>query len=226
MSPSKLFDYLDGNLNDWERAQLEEQIAKDPHLQKELATARRIHSGMRGKSFEVIEEDPAQLQRGRILSLRVGIAFIVLIALNVGIGLFFIARHEANNPNQTLLQEQARQELAKSLQQASRSEMPPPTLSLGEFTIATEPGQLTQMSDQVAAIAKKLGATPRLGLPDEHHVDVLIDVPAAKEPELRQALGALPGAVMPSVEANESPAKDAPPSTMIVHVVQKSPPAK
>src|SRR5437764_1355921 len=117
MSPGKLFDYLDGKLNDWERGQLEEELAKDPFLQKELAVARRIHSGMRGQSAEVLPEDPAQLERGRKLSLRVGIAFIVLILLNVGIGLFFIARHEANNPNQKLLREQAQQALTKSLQQ-------------------------------------------------------------------------------------------------------------
>lgn len=222
MSPGKLFDYLDGKLNDWERSRLEEQIAANPQLQKELAAARRIHSEMRRDVPEVMGEDPAELERGRKLSLRVGIAFLVLVAVNVGAGLFFIARHEANNPNQKLLQEQAQQELTKSLQQASRSEMPPPTLDLGEITITTAAGQLMQMSDQVTAIAKKTGGAPRLGLPDEQQVDVLIDIPAAKEAALRQAMASLPGATVPTPTPNETPAKDAPSVTVIVHIVQKS----
>ena len=105
----------------------------------------------------------------------------------------------------------------------SRNELPPPTLDLGEITVTTAAGQVRSMSDQVTALAAKLGATARLGLPDEQHIDVLIDVPAAKVPELRQALRALPGAVVPDVPPNESPAKDAPPSTVIVHIVQKNP---
>ncbi len=224
MSPGKLFDYLDGKLNDWERAELEGQLAKDPFLQKELAAARRIHSGMKRNSLEVIEDDPAQLERGRKLSLRVGIAFIVLIAVNVGIGLFFIARHEANNPNQKLLREQAQQELAKSLQRASNNAMPPPTLDLSEITITAAAGQLRQVSDQVVAVATKLRATSHPGVPDEQHVDVLIDVEAAKEAELRQALGALPGATAPKTSPNELPPANAPPRTVIVHIVQEAPP--
>ncbi len=222
MSPGKLFDYLDGKLNDWERSQLEEQIAADPHLQKELAAARRIHSGMRRDVPEVLGEDPAELERGRKLSLRVGVAFLVLVAVNVGGGLFFIARHEANNPNQKLLPEQERRELTKLLQQASRTEMPPPTLDLGEITIAAADGQLRSTSDQVAAIAQKLGGTARLGLPDETHVDVLIDIPAAKEAALRQALSGLAGSVAPASAPNDTPAQNALPVTVIVHIVQKA----
>ncbi len=66
MSPAKLFDYLDGKLNEWERRDLEARLEKDPHMQKELAAARRIHSGMQGDRPEVVfQDDPAALERGR-----------------------------------------------------------------------------------------------------------------------------------------------------------------
>ena len=44
MNPDKLFDYLDGKLPEWERTELEKQLAEDPQTQKEFAAARRIHN--------------------------------------------------------------------------------------------------------------------------------------------------------------------------------------
>jgi anti-sigma factor RsiW len=103
MNPDKLFDYLDGKLPDWERTQLEEDLASDPQLQRELTVARRIHSGMRGDSREVLVQDDAVANaRGRKMALRVGTAFIILMGVNVAAGLWVIARHEAGNPNRLL----------------------------------------------------------------------------------------------------------------------------
>ena len=53
MNPDKLFDYLDGKLSAAERVALEDRLASDQQLQRELAIARRIHAGMRGDSREV-----------------------------------------------------------------------------------------------------------------------------------------------------------------------------
>ena len=55
MNPEKLFDYLEGNLNAEERAQLEAQLASDPQLQRELDIAREMHRRARG-SREVLGE--------------------------------------------------------------------------------------------------------------------------------------------------------------------------
>src|SRR4051812_2717092 len=72
MNPDKLFDYLDGKLSASERADFEARVISDEQLQRELAVARRIHSGMQGSdSREVIIPDLATEQRGRKLALRV-----------------------------------------------------------------------------------------------------------------------------------------------------------
>jgi len=48
MNPEKLFDYLEGKLSETERTQLEERLAADPQLQRELAIAREMHRRSRG----------------------------------------------------------------------------------------------------------------------------------------------------------------------------------
>src|SRR5207302_7936735 len=107
MSPDKLFDYLDGKLSTRERAELEQRLISDEQLQRELAVARQIHAGMRGDSREVLlPPRPDFTEQGREMALRVGAAFIILMAVNVGFGLWLIARHETKNPNRALLENQ------------------------------------------------------------------------------------------------------------------------
>ncbi len=64
MNPEKLFDYLEGNLPAEERAQLEEKLATDPQLQRELAIAREMHRRSRG-SREVLGESENWISRPR-----------------------------------------------------------------------------------------------------------------------------------------------------------------
>ena len=86
MNPDKLFDYLEGRLPAAERAALEQRLISDEQLQRELAVARSIHAGMRGDSREVLLPPRSDVtERGRKMALRVGTAFIVLMAVNVGI---------------------------------------------------------------------------------------------------------------------------------------------
>src|SRR5438093_13392206 len=100
MNPDKLFDYLEGRLPAAERAALEQQLISDRQLQRELAVARQIHAGMRGDSREVLLPfEPAVTEQGRKMALRVGAAFIILMAVNVGFGLWMIAGREPKNPN-------------------------------------------------------------------------------------------------------------------------------
>jgi hypothetical protein len=221
MSPAKLFDYLDGKLNDWERRDLEAQLEKDPHLQKELAAARRIHSGMQGERKEVFfEDDPAALERGRKMSLRVGVAFLILMAVNVAAGLFFIARHEAGNPNRKLLADQATKQLEKSLRDASRNEMPPPTLDLGDLTIPAPADRMQHVAEQVADLARKADASATIGLPDDKQVNVAVEISAEKEALFRNALGTLPGAHIPPASPNENATPGTSKKSLIVHVVR------
>src|SRR5882724_1118502 len=120
MNPDKLFDYLDGRLPAAERAALEEQLMSDKQLQREFAVARQIHAGMRGESREVVLPAPADLpEQGRKTGIRIGVAFMVLMFVNIGIGLYFIFWHESKNPNSPLLEAQMREQIAKSIGRAT-----------------------------------------------------------------------------------------------------------
>ena len=160
MNPDKLFDYLDGRLSVAERTTLEEQLMSDRQLQRELAVARRIHAGMEGHSREVLLPSEMDVsKRGRKMALRVGVAFIVLMAVNVGVGLWLIARHETKNPNRALLETQMRQQLAKSLEHAAEAALTPAPLGVSEITIAAAPGRLDAVANEVATIAGRLGGS-------------------------------------------------------------------
>src|SRR5258705_13850821 len=113
MNPDKLFDYLDGRLAPSERAALEERLMSDKQLQREFAVARQIHAGMRGDSREVVLPAPPDVPgQGRKMAVRVGGAFMVLMFVNVGIGLWFIFTHENKNPNPPLLEAHIREQIA------------------------------------------------------------------------------------------------------------------
>jgi len=189
MNPDKLFDYLDGRLPAAERVALEEQLISDRQLQRELTIARQIHAGMRGNSREVLlSTQPDVTERGRKMALRVGAVFIILMAVNVGIGLWLIARHESRNPNRALLEAQTRQQITKSLEHAATAALTPlPSLGVSEITISAAPGQLDAVSDEVVAMVGRLGGSATKGIPDTHHVGVLVDLPSNREfPEGRR----------------------------------------
>ena len=99
----------------------------------EFDVARRIHASMRDNQNdgpEVLDElSDENAARGRRLARQVGLAFIVLVAMNVLLGLVYITRHEIKNPNRQLLDDQAREHLRKlsdPLPHASRPRGDPP----------------------------------------------------------------------------------------------------
>lgn len=206
MNPDKLFDYLDGKLPPGERTHLEEQLARDPQLQKEFAAARRIHGNMHGDSREVVlEGDPEMLARGRKLALRVGTAAVILMGLNVAIGLWVIAHKTASNPNRALLDEQVKQQVRESAQRAAANAMTPPPLGVFEITLMAAPQEMDALADKVVETAKRFGGTATRGLPDPEHIGVLVDLPASRESEFRAALTNAPGTpVAPAASPNES----------------------
>src|SRR5437867_3016426 len=178
MNPDKLFDYLEGKLPATERAALEERLMSDKQLQRELAVARRIHAGMRGDSREVLLPETDVDARGRKMALRVGAAFIILMAVNVGVGLFIIARHESRNPNRPLLEAQTRAQITKSLEHAATTLAPKPSLDVDEITISVPLGRLDAAANEIVSAAASVGGSAAKGLPDGHRIGVLVDVPA------------------------------------------------
>jgi anti-sigma factor RsiW len=206
MNPAKLFDYLEGRLPATERAALEERLMSNKELQRELAMARQIHAGMRGDSREVLlPSEPDVTQQGRKLGLRVGAAFMVLMAVNVGIGLWLIARHETKNPNRALLEKQMREQIANSLERAAAAFTPAP-LGVSEIMVSAATGKLEAVADEVVTIATRFGGSATKGLPDQGRLNVLVDLPSNREPEFRAAISsmvgnALPGAANPAIAA-------------------------
>jgi len=198
MNPDKLFDYLEGRLPAAERAALEERLISDKQLQRELAVARQIHAGMHGDSREVLLlPRPDVTEQGRKMALRVGAAFIVLMAVNVGIGLWLIARHETKNPNRALLERQMRDQIANSLEHAAAAGFTPAPLGVSEITVPATPGKLDVIADEVVAIATRFGGSATKGLPDRGQLSVLVDVPSNREPEFRTAISSMVGQALP-----------------------------
>jgi hypothetical protein len=195
MNPDKLFDYLEGRLPASERAAFEERLISDKQLQRELAVARQIHAGMRGDSREVLLAPRSEVtERGRKMALRVGAAFIVLMAVNVGFGLWLIARHETKNPNRTLLEAQMREQIAKSIERVAATFTPAPNvLGVSEITIPAATGKVAAVADEVVTIASRFGGSATKGLQDRNRLSVLVDVPSNREQEFRAAVDSIIG---------------------------------
>jgi hypothetical protein len=197
MNPDKLFDYLEGRLPAAERARLEQRLISDKELQRELTVARQIHAEMHGDSREVLLTPPNDItEHGRKMALRVAAAFIVLMAVNVGIGLWFIARHEAKNPNRALLEKQMREQIANSLEHAAATFTPAP-LGVDEIMLPAVTGKLEAVANEVVTIALRVGGSATKGLADEGRLSVLVDVPSNREPEFRVAISSMLGAALP-----------------------------
>src|SRR6266581_8894550 len=208
MNPDKLFDYLEGKLTSSERAALEERLISDKQLQRELAVARQIFSGMQGDSREVVlPSQPDVTEQGRKMALRVGVAFIILMAVNVGFGLWLIVRHETRNPNRALLETQMRDQIVKSLEHAAATLTPAP-LGVSEITVPVATGKLDTVADEVVAIASRLGGSATKGLQDRARLSVLVDVPSNREQEFRAAIEAIgkegPGSTIPATGEKKS----------------------
>jgi hypothetical protein len=230
MNPDKLFDYLEGRLPAAERAALEERLISDKQLQRELTVARQIHVGMRGDSREVLLPSRSDVtEQGRKMALRVGVAFMVLMAVNVGIGLWLIARHETKNPNRALLERQMRDQIANSLEHAAAAFTPAP-LGVGEITVPAATGKLEAVADEVVTIATRFGGSATKGLPDRGRLSVLVDVPSNREPEFRAAILSMVGQALPAsatpATASQAPGSPSPATgekkSFVVQIVEQS----
>ena len=227
MNPDKLFDYLDGRLPEAERAALEERLISDKQLQRQFAVARQIHAGIRGDSREIIlPPSPDVSEQGHKMAIRIGVAFMVLMFVNVGIGLWFIFKHESSNPNRPLLEAQMREQIAKSIERAATLTPAPNALGVSEITVPTGNGRLDAVADEVVAIVSRFGGTATKGVPDRGRVSVLVDVPTSRELDFRNALASIGGEIS-APPAASSPERGSPtPATIekknfIVQIVEK-----
>ncbi len=228
MNPDKLFDYLEGRLSPKERAVLEDRLMSDQQLQREFAIARQIHAGMRGDSQEVVLQAPPVSPQGRSMAIRIGVAFMVLMFVNVGIGLYFIFRHESSNPNRPLLEAQMREQIAKSIDRAATLTPSPNALGITEITIPVETGKLDGVADKVVAVVSQLGGSATKGVPDAGRVSILVDVPQNRETEFRAAVASIqgPGSLGSSPPTSTQEPGSSPPATaekksFVVQIVEQ-----
>jgi hypothetical protein len=210
MNPDKLFDYLDGRLPSSERVALEERLMSDKQLQREFAVARQIHAGMRGDSQEVVLPAPPDVpEQGHKMAIRVGVAFMILMLVNVGIGLWFIFKHESKNPNRPLLEAQMRQQIAKSIERAAALTPAPNVLGVTEITISAATGKMDSVANEVVAIAGRLGGSATKGLQDSNRLSVLVDVPSNRDQEFRAQVASI-AEEMPASSASAIATADKP----------------
>src|SRR5437870_8932267 len=226
MNPDKLFDYLQGRLPAADRAALEERLSSDKQLQRELAVAQQIYAGMRGDSREILQSPrPGLTEQGRKMALRVGAAFIILMAVNVGFGLWLIARHETRNPNRALLETQMREQIAKSIERAAATLTPAPNaFGVIEITVPAAAGKLDATADEVVTIASRFGGSAAKGLQDRDRLTALVDVPSNREQEFRaaiEAIGREPGSPPPATAATATIPATGEKKSFVVQIVEQ-----
>jgi hypothetical protein len=189
MNPDKLFDYLEGNLPEAERTQLEKQIADDPQLQRELAVAREMHRRARG-SREVIVDDPEIPAPAKPLGRRLITAFAALVLVNVLVGIAFIIGKKDGTGEMRAREAATRQQLEASLQRTAETSLPLPTIG-DEIRLSAIADERERVADNVIALAKQSGGTAAKALPDEKSIVVVVDLPSMRADEFRRALAPL-----------------------------------
>ena len=193
MSPERLFDYLEGNLSEVERVEIERQLATDPQLQRQLEIAREMQRRS-GGSREVIGEGPnvdipaPNSKLGR----RVATAFAFLVMVNVLVGIAFIIGEKKSSPTDRNAKELAlRQQLKASLQKTAETALPIPTLATDEVRLIASATEREALADNVVMLASQHGGTATKAPPDAEGITVLADLPTIRAEEFRQALAPL-----------------------------------
>jgi hypothetical protein len=217
MNPEKLFDYLEGNLSEPERAQLDERLATDPQLQRELAIAREMHRRSRGSREVMLErEDPEIPLPPKPLGRRVITAFAALVLLNVLVGIAFIVGKKNGTGELRARETAMRQQLASSLQKTAETSLPLPTIA-DEVHLPAAIAERDRIADNIITLAKQSGGSAVKAPPNDNGmITVVVDLPSNRADEFRRSLA-------PLAPADYSPApaeKSAPPEKRTIMQVR------
>ncbi|MGI9088239.1 MAG: hypothetical protein ACR2HH_10950 [Chthoniobacterales bacterium] len=219
MNPDKLFDYLDGKLSPAETEELEKQLPNDSQLLRQLAIAREVHRKLPGTREVVMpSDDPADAERAGRLGRRIATAAIALVALNVFIGIVFIAGKNRKETHAPAQEAAIRQQLAASLGAVGQRALPAPSFVEDEIRLEAPRAGWEAVGARVLQAAEKCGGSAAKGLPDEAALSVVAEIPSNRVAEFRQLLK--PGS-SPSPETNASPAASPNERTVVqVHIAE------
>ena len=192
MTPEKLFDYLDGKLAGSERAQLEERLAADPQLQRELAIAREMHRRSSGSREVLLEgHDPEIPTPSKPIGRRLITAFAALVLLNVLVGIAFIVGKKGGRTGELRDREAAtRQQITDALQKTSETALPLPTIGEDIFLPAFV-DERERIAESVITLATQAGGSAAKAPPDEKRITVIVDLPSTRADEFRRSLAPL-----------------------------------
>jgi len=189
MNPEKLFDYLEGKLSETDRTQLEERLAADPQLQRELAIAREMHRRSRGSREVLLEDEEPEIPApANPLGRRLITAFAALVLLNVLVGIAFIIGKKGDRTGER--EAATRQHLTESLQRTAETALPLPTIADDIFLPAFV-DERERMADSVILLATQAGGSAAKAPPDEKRITVIVDVPSTRADEFRRSLAPL-----------------------------------
>ena len=218
MAPEKFFDYLEGKLPADERERLERALIADPELQKEFVAARQIH-----RTLERSPEESAALARAGSRGRQLAAAFAVLVALNVGIGLYFIFRSAQPSPETQQAQLEAiRQQVERSVRHAAAANFSPPKIAAPPILLTIPVEKQDAVAKAIISAAEQVGGSGTKELPNDKGARVFVLVPAGREQEFRQTLSAFGAPPPPEAAASPSPA--APNEPVHLEIVLSSPP--
>ncbi len=169
----------------------------DAAARREFDVARRIHGSMRATESdrpEILSElSEETASRGRRLARQVLLATTVLVAMNVLLGLAYIAHHESKRPNRALLEKQSREQLRQALDKTAAAALTPPSLGVAELRVTVENGRAQSLANEIAQIATRLNGTTTKGLPDKGQIEVLVDLAPDRAEQFRSALANIAG---------------------------------
>jgi anti-sigma factor RsiW len=211
MNPEKLFDYLEGKLSDTERLRLEEQLAADPQLQRELAIAREMQRRSSGSREVLLEsEEPEIPTPPKPLGRRLITAFAALVLLNVFVGIAFIIGKKGDRTGERNREAATRQQLTDSLHRTANSALPLPTIG-DDIHLPAPAEERERIADSVMLLATQAGGSAAKAPPDDQRITVVIDVPSDRADEFRRSLAPMapPEYSPPPVDPSASPDKRA-----------------